>query len=187
MLQIVLENVADSFRAPRRAARRVIDTVKRPEEVAMMFGLSFCISTILMLLTHLIFGIGGGTGSLGFVLTNLMVSAFAFGMLTVFVYMVGRLFGGEAEILEVAAVIAWHSLVTAVFTPLIAGAVNPADAQPGPGFLIQFALVGVVLWLLVNFIAEAHRFQNAWRVAGVMFVGIFLAGLILPFLLSGLI
>lgn len=186
MLQSLLEAAVESYRAPRRAARRIIDTVDRPEAVALMFGVSFCVSAMLMLLTQSAFGADGANGGLGFVFLNLVFSAFGFGMLVGLVYGVGRLFGGEGELIEVAAVIAWHSLVTVFFTPFVASA-GTLDGASGPAFLIQLVCVGVAIWLLVNFIAEVHGFPNAWRVAGVMFVGMFLAGLILPFLFAGLI
>lgn len=186
MLQTILENVVESYRAPRNAARRIATMVRRPEEVALLFGLSFCVSALLLILTQFLFGTDGDAGGLSFVFTNFLIGAASFTILSGLVFWVGRLFGGQGGLMEVAAVIAWHSLVTSIFTPFIAGAAAPGET-PGPAFLIQVGLVGLTLWLLVNFITEVHRFQSAWRVAGVMLAGMFMAGLILPILLAGLI
>ncbi|MEM7525941.1 MAG: YIP1 family protein [Pseudomonadota bacterium] len=187
MLRTVLETAAESFRAPREAARRIAEVFTTLEGVGVLFGLAYCLNAILLTAAQLAFGREGAGGTLSFVVLNLVISGAAFVILTGLVYGCGRLFGGTARLIEVAAVVAWHSLVTVPFTPFIAGGFDPASGEPGPGFLLQLALIGVALWLLVNFVAEVHGFTNAWRVAGVMFAGLFMAGMILPILFAGFI
>ena len=187
MFGTLIEDVIASYRAPRPTVRKVIDRMTGWRDVAMLFGLAFCLSTGIAVLLSLMAGEGGA--GLGFVVSNLMFSAVAYLVAVVLIHRVGALFGGKGEMIDIGAAVAWHSLVTVIFAPLVAAATVPGLAGGAAGFLAlaQLAMVGVVVWLLANFVAEAHGFKSALRVAGGLFAGIFMLGLVLSLILPSLI
>ena len=88
--------------------------------------------------------------------------------------------------MQVAAVVAWHSLVTAPISLFVNPlAMMSPDANPGAGAFIGMALMAFSVWLFVNFVAEVHRFASAWRVAGVMFGALILVAFILTSFVGG--
>ncbi|MEX2520741.1 MAG: YIP1 family protein [Paracoccaceae bacterium] len=187
MLRTIVDSMIMSYRAPRAAVRQVIDAVNGWEAVALIFGVAFCLNTIVALLLAVA---AGQTGAgLGFLLSNLSFSAVAYAVVVLLVHRVGRLFGGVGSLIEIATTIAWHSLVTVIFAPLVAAATLPGLMESAMGFLAvaQIVMVGVVLWLLANFVAEAHRFASAWRVAIGLFGGVFVIAFVLSLLLPNLI
>lgn len=188
MLDQLWANAILTFRAPRRGARFAIDRFDTLERVALIFALAFAANALLMSVRGVLTGedLSGEMGPIGFLVGNLFASLVAFTLMVVMILVIGRLFGGRANLMEVSAALAWHSLVTAAFAPFINPVALMTEAQ-GPGFIISLLLIGVTLWLLVNFIAEAHGFRSAWRVAAVMFGGLFLLGALVPFFLAGTI
>ena len=186
MFGTLIEDVIASYRAPRPTVRRVIDRLDGWREVAMLFGLAFCLSSGIAVLISLLSGEGGA--GLGFLVTNLVFSAAAYALAVVLIHRVGRLFGGKGEMIEVAAAVAWHSLATVIFAPLVAAASAPGlGGAAGILAIAQLAMVAVVIWLLANFVAEAHGFRSVARVAGGLFAGVFMLGLILSILLPNII
>ena len=156
MLQELMKSVIDSFVAPRAAARRVIDNVHDFQGVAVIFGLSFTLSAIVLILKSS-FGAGQGAdfeaagGALPFIISNLIFSAVAFAFVCGVVFGVGRLFGGAGSLLNVAAAMAWHSLITVVFTPFLS---LTALTGKGGGAALPIFIMLFIAWLLVNFAAR---------------------------------
>lgn len=188
MLGTLIEDVIASYRSPRPTVRRVIDRMTGWREVAMLFGLAFCLSTGVAVLFSLLTA-GEGAG-LGFVISNLVFSAVAYLIAVALIHRVGLLFGGRGSAMEVAAAVAWHSLVTVIFAPLVAGGATFAGPEGGAiGILIlaQFVIVVIAIWLLANFVAEAHGLRSALRVALGLVAGFILVGLVLSVLFAGLI
>ena len=160
MTGFLFETLVETYRAPRRAARRVIDTLRTPEQVGIVFGLSAVLSAIFLTLS--LMARGGVDGSiLGVILSNLMLSVAAFAVLVALTYGIGRMFGGTGGVLPVSAALAWHSLATVIFAPFISP--EAMMAPSGAAAFVQLAIVGIVTWLMVNFIAEAHGFKSAMR------------------------
>ena len=170
MLQELVKSVIDSFVAPRAAARRVIDNVQDFQGVAVIFGLSFTLSAIVLLLKT--FFVGGAAidsvgGAFPFVLSNLVFSVVMFAVSCAAVYWIGRMFGGEGSPLNVAAVVAWHSLIIVVFLPFLSAQDFASD--DGVSIFAIF-IVFFTLWIFANFVAEAHRFRSAFKVAAALMV-----------------
>lgn len=216
----VLNAVIDSFRAPRRAARWVIDTFDRPEEAALLFALAYTAGLLMVFLSGMIGAGSGGVMSMG--PEGLLGGFISFVILTgaqiFLIQIIGAAFGGTARPLQLISVISWHGIVTAplnLFLPSLRLSAEEAaefDRLFGPGadpsattdvekaqFLeafvgahaggaFQMVVVGVIaIYIFANFIAEAHGFASAWKVAGVLMAGLFVAALILPMLLGGVI
>lgn len=186
MLQFLISQVVHSFKAPRAAARQIIERVNGPEEVTIVFVLAFCLQAFIMVLLALISGDFEG-GAISSVLGSLLVNIVTFVLLVGIVFGVGRLFGGQGTLLEVAAVIAWHSLITVIFAPFMTP-VASAETTGGASFHpIVFIIMVVVFWLLVNFITEVHRFESVWQVTGVTLGVLMAIGLVLSILIFGAI
>jgi len=186
MLQELIKSMIDSFVAPRAAARRVIDTVQDYQGVAVIFGLSFTLSAIVLILKTYVgaepaanFEAAGG--ALPFIISNLIFSAVAFAVLCGIVFGAGRMFGGVGTFLNVAAVLAWHSLITVVFTPFLSLTALTTDSG---GAIPTVIIMLFIAWLLVNFAAEAHQFKSVWKVAAVLFGMMFIPAFLMT--LAGL-
>ena len=183
MLQELVKSVIDSFVAPRAAARRVLDTVQDFQGVAVIFGLSFTLSAIILIVKAL-FDAEAATdleragGAISAVVSLLIYSAIAFTFVSGIVYGVGRLFGGVGTFLNVAAIMAWHSLITVVFSPFLS--VTALTSESGAALIPVFIMLFVV-WLLINFAAEAHQFKSVWKVAAVMVGMMLIPALLMTF------
>lgn len=111
--------------------------------------------------------------------------------LTFGAHAVGARFGGVASREEIAAVVAWHSLVTAFLAPfnvLGLGAATPDANLPEAFVLFAPFSVGVSIWLFAQYIAEAHRFTRIAPVIGVTLLGFIVLGfvaLLISALLTG--
>ncbi|MEM7544430.1 MAG: Yip1 family protein [Pseudomonadota bacterium] len=183
MLQLLISSVMESYRAPRAAVRGVIDRVDSIEGVAIIFALSFALQAMVLAISALVFGTVEA-GLFGVLAGALTVSALSFAVIVGLAFGIGRMFGGQGSLLDIATAIAWHSLVTVIFAPFLGTLpVGPADqAGANP---IQIVIFVIVFWLFANFIAEAHKFASAWRVAGAM-IGIMLGmGVLLSILIFG--
>lgn len=194
MLLPLIERVAETYRAPRPAMRRVLNGVTGFRDVGLLFALSYCLNSAVIILVSLFASSpaedgADRPGAVAFVLTNLVFTAAAFALVTALVWRVGRALGGQGSLLDIAAAVAWHSLVTVIFAPVIAAAMvsDPGSSVAGILVMAQLAMVIVVMWLLANFVAEAHRFASAWRVAGVLFAGMFFIAFALSIAVSGFI
>jgi len=170
MLQELVKSVIDSFVAPRAAARRVMDNVTDFQGVAIIFGLSFTLSAIILIVKASFSAdaaaeIERAGGALAASLSLLIYSAVAFTFVCGVVFGVGRLFGGVGTFLNVAAVIAWHSLITVVFSPFLS--ISALTSESGAA-MVPIMIMLFVFWLLINFTAEAHQFKSVWKVAAVL-------------------
>ena len=183
MLNDLIRNIVETYSAPRATVRRVIDSVTDLTGVALIFGLSFSLNAIILILRAWLAPEEAGDllgSGLELVLVNLIVSALLFGVMSAVVYGVGRMFGGKGEFLEVMTALAWHNLVTVIFAPFMS--FQSLSGGSGGAFAIQAAMMLVVVWLLVNFVAEAHRFASTLKVAaaiaGLLFFPAFLLSLL---------
>ncbi len=170
MLQELFRTFTDSFVAPRKAARSIIDRVEDFTGVGVIFGLSFTLNAMILLTKSSYApepGLDGemASGAFALIISNLIFSAVLFAMLCGIVYGVGRMFGGTGTLVNVCAALAWHSLITVVFSPFLSLASLSSD---GGGMIGPVLIMLFVIWLLLNFVAEAHRFTSVWKVAAVM-------------------
>lgn len=191
MLRFLAHATLLSFRAPRHGVRLILDNVQGAQGAAILFGLALVALCLMISLEWLFVGppdmsrLPEGTP-----LPNMaqavqgaaLMSVIAFAVLTLFVFGVGRLFGGQGELTDVAVALAWHSLITAVFAPFVS--VSQMMAEGGPAFW-RIGLMLFTSWMLICFIAEAHRFASAWRVGGVMAGVMFALSVFSLFLLRG--
>lgn len=179
MISLLLRLIGLSYRNPRQGMREVHQRVSGYRGALLIFGVAFSASSVMSIFVSLAGGVGGV--ALSNVVVSLLVSLMASVIAIVLIYFIGKMFGGKATPQQVAVMLAWHNMTTAIFAPLVA----IAQISQGGGLIsvILLVMIAFVFWLLANFTAETHGFRSASRVAAVMFV----MGFLLSSLIAGLI
>lgn len=186
MVGFLASMVLLSYRAPRVAMRRVLEMITSFEGVALLFGVSFTVNAVLMLAIAQFAGHGGA--DVGFLIYNFLISLTAYLIAVALIFWIGKAFGGRGRLLDVATAVAWHSLVTVIFAPVVAVATMPGLAESALGLVAvaQIVMIGVIIWLMASFVAEAHGFRNALLVAFTLFGGLFVLGFVASLFLAPL-
>ncbi len=186
MLKTFIDVVVESCVAPRKGFRRVLSYVSGFEAVALIYALSFCLQAILLIVAEQVFATGGAGSNAGSLVASIFFSAISFAIVVALVFWVGRALGGKGSLLDCATAIAWHSLVTVIFAPIISFALLAETGSESAALvLMQLVAMVVILWLMASYVAEAHGFQSTIRVAFTMLAMVFLFGIVLSFLLIG--
>ncbi|MGM0585419.1 MAG: YIP1 family protein [Pseudomonadota bacterium] len=183
MIRDFLLNVLDAYRAPRRSARWILERMPSMPDCLLMVVLAFAIQSLFGLLVARIPGGEGASpadGGLSMRLTELVLQLVLYAALTAGAYAIGRRFGGQAGPDQIAAVVAWHYLVTAFLAPLnlLGARAMTEEGTVSPLFLLIPLSVGISIWIFASFVAEAHGFRKlggvvAASVAGFIALGIF--------------
>lgn len=171
MFEFLASTTLMSCRAPRAAMRRVLDMIDSFEGAALIFGIAFAANAMIILLMAAV--VGARANDLDELLMEFFVGAQAFLASTVAIYLIGRRFGGRGRLRDIAMAMAWFSFATVVFAPVWFLATMPWLVGRTLASVAGIAVAIGSIWLWANFVAEAHRFESALRVAIV--VGIILA------------
>ena len=168
-MQAFAANVLEAYYAPRASARRIIAAGPDPQECFLMVVLAFAVQALVgdawLLMVE-----GGRLPGLGARAFEFMLQVLLFVILVAGVHGIGRRFGGTANQPEVAAVVAWHYLVTAFLAPLNVIGMSAVDSEgAGPAFLLTPISVAISIWLFASFVAEAHGFR---RIGGVILASV---------------
>ncbi|WP_333832111.1 YIP1 family protein [Rubrimonas sp.] len=175
-LKMFLEKLTLGLVRPRAVARAVIDARPDGRERLLIVGLAAAMQGMFWALIGVIApgamggAMAGGLGPMG----QLALASLAFVnyvLVAMLAYFIGRAFGGAGKPSDVAAAIAWHSVLSAALTPVQAMIFRPAlpaaGAESGAGggsvMLLGF-YIGYNLWLLGSCVAEAHGFRSTGRV-----------------------
>ena len=171
-------NMLDAYRAPRPSVRRVIDAAPGVGDCVMMIVLAYAIQALLAGAMALIdpglrrlFRPGDRAPGLEIAVQvgfSFMIAGIAFS--------IGSRFGGSGRPRDLLAAISWHAVATSILAPTLLIVSRPAVAERAPSMFEALAFltgVGLSLWLLAAFIAEAHGFRRTGPVIG----GILLASL----------
>lgn len=169
MLQTIFQTYLQSFLKPRAALREVIDRVDGFDGVLIIVGLASALNAIVIVLAVMLFGAAIDGGALEIALQSLVLGLANFLLSTLVMHGVGKLFGGQATIKDSAVAMAWYMLVSVAFAPFLAVAPPLIDGETAEIGIVHIIIYPLLIWLGVNYIAEAHRFRSAARVAGVMF------------------
>jgi hypothetical protein len=160
MIQAFALNLIEAYTQPRVSARRMMAIAPGPHECFLMVVLAFAIQALVGDAWSLTFGTGGAAGFTAR-LAELMLQVLLFVILVAGVHGIGRRFGGTASQPEVAAVVAWHYLVSAFLAPLNVIGMSAVDGDgAGIAFLLVPVSVAVSIWLFASFVAEAHGFRK---------------------------
>ena len=175
-LKQFLERLTLGLVRPRPVVRALIDAQPDGRERLLIVGLAAAMQGMFWAFIGLVApGAMGGTmaGGLGlFGQLGLATLAFVnYVLVAMLAYFVGRAFGGTGKPSEVAAAIAWHSVLSAALTPVQAMIFRPtlpaaegAEAPGGGSVMLLGFYIGYNLWLLGSCVAEAHGFRSTGRV-----------------------
>ena len=184
MLTFLANTALLSLREPRRGLRLILDNVQGAQAALLLFGLAVVVSCLAIAFVWIVSGPpdfgplpdGVPAPSLNVMIIASVVSAvMEFAVLTGAIFGIGKLFGGKGKFLEIAVAVSWLSMLSSPLAPFLQ--IRPNPEAPLFGVKVwQLGMMFFVFWLLICFIAEAHRFKSAWRVGG-FFLGfaVFLA------------
>ncbi|MFO7857033.1 MAG: hypothetical protein R6V44_17795 [Paracoccaceae bacterium] len=169
MIQAFAANLIEAFTAPRLSARRIMAVAPGPQDCFLMVVLAFAIQALVGDAWALTFGAGEVPGFTAR-LAELMLQVLLYVILVAGVHGIGRRFGGTASQPQVAAVVAWHYLVSSLLSPLNVLGMSAVDGEgAGVAFLLVPLSVSVSIWLFASFVAEAHGFR---RLGGVILASV---------------
>lgn len=189
MLGAVVENLIGGFLHPRASVRRLLAGGHGLDAAIAMVILAFLVREIFFILVP---GVRPGDASFSVVhyALGLVDSLLTFGLFSLMVCYIGRMFGGKATFQETGLAVGWYLLVTSVIMPVVLPAVmsiveaaRAGEEVPGGAAMVVFAASGVMLWLLASYVAELHRFERTWPVLLVI-LGV---SILFSFLFSGLV
>lgn len=187
--------IGEGFLQPKATVRWLIGLKLRFPEIVLVMFLAYLVSQILAMMVpgqirmtsdsviaHHVLGFGQALGMM-FAIGGL-ISGF------------GRACGGKGDFVTSCTIVAWHTLVTSVLTPLAGyglASVQEASEQvaasgappefDGLALMALFTAVAVQFWLLASYVTELHGFRSVMAVIGVMFgvslvIGVLMIGLI---------
>lgn len=177
VLRSFLERLTLGLVRPRLVARALIDARPDGRERLLLVGLGAAMQGMFWGFVGVIApgamggAMAGGLGLFG----QLGLASLAFVnyvLVAMLAYFIGRAFGGTGKPSDVAAAVAWHSVLSAALTPVQAMIFRPqlpldgaAGVGPGGGSILMLGFyIGYNLWLLGSCIAEAHGFRSTGRV-----------------------
>lgn len=160
------ELIADSFRRPRLAARRLYALDPPAGEIWLAMAMVACLETValhaaLAMMPAELAALFGGAEM--HPLLTVLEQLVALMLAALVTERVGALFGGRGTLKRAAAAVLWVSFVSAAFPVL---AVLATMVSPVLAGLLALAAAGWMLWAFASFVAELHGFQ---RLAPVMF------------------
>ena len=182
MIALFGSRVFEGYLAPRRSARRLLQANPGWRSTLTLGLLAFALQVVFSSATNMALRLSGsgpeflsnesfGANAMGSITAQFGQHAGILGLASVLAYWVGRVAGGKGAFWSVAAAVAWHSVVTAFLAPLYAIGFHESGSQSTFGGLIFLflALSAVTIWLLANYLAEAHGFHSAFKVALAIF------------------
>lgn len=178
MIADLLRRMTEGLLAPRASARRVL-LARYGVDVALLFAvLAYAVQAMLQIVIPgartLPEGMSGIPVGMHFV--NLLLQVLIIWILSMAVFGIGRLFGGQGSRSQAFVLVAWHALVTTLLAPLfLLGAAQIQGGEiPAGALFVLFVAGSIYLWVLACFTAELHGFRSPWGVMGVMLAVMFL-------------
>ncbi len=166
--------VAVSLRNPAEAARQILGFAPARGVVWTVLLLSGVLGTLVFLLSDVVSAAPGTFlppgAYLAISLSGAVGSAVA-------VFLVGQMFGGQGQFLDILTVFAWLQMLQVVFQ---AAGFAVGLVVPGLGSIVLFAGLILGLYITVHFIDQAHQLGSPLKAVGVMLA----ASLMMAFVLS---
>lgn len=156
---------------PRKAARSVLDMQFSREILWMMALLVVLLSVLLTYLTMVVVG-GSSVTVLGIAQSPMFLAIFMAANMVFLIFALlwtGRALGGVGALEGFIAVITWLQALL-----LMAQVIQTVLALFSPSLSSTFGVASLVygLWILIQFITEAHGFNHWGRGVAVLFLGI---------------
>ena len=188
MIAAVVENIIGGYVHPRASVRRLLAGQHGMDAAIAMVVLAWVVREMFFIIVP---GVRQGEEgfSLIYYLFGLIDSLITFGLFSLMVCYIGRMFGGKASFQQTGLVVAWYLLVTSIIVPLVVPAVlsiveaaQAGQEVPGGAGIVVVGASAVMLWLLASYIAELHGFGRTWQVLAVL-LGF---SILLSFVFSGM-
>lgn len=171
--------IKEAFIDPRQSAQRILDTQTLDDKNTLLLMVtSYVVGMCLAQLT--LFALDSQTASLPSMqvhIPGLILTALTSILMASLILGVGRYFGGTGEFRDILKVVLWQFFLTSFLTPLETWAQLELPVAPEPGTTLNVAEIsslvigvytfvfGAQLYLLANFIAQAHGFASTRKVA----------------------
>lgn len=184
ILTSLLSLARDTVRDPKEGARRVLALPLPPRAAWDGLALVLILSLLLAYLTTML--LGGSSDPLlpGFAHSPLLAAVIQAGMLVVMIgaiHGVGRMMGGSGTLEGAVRLTAWLQFIMLVLQVI---QVVFLLVLPGVVGLIGLLSVGLMLWLLTNFIAVLHGFRSLMAVFMMILATTFALSFVLVLLLA---
>ncbi|MEM7743956.1 MAG: YIP1 family protein [Pseudomonadota bacterium] len=182
MIADYTKRLIEGFLAPRISARRLLDGGLDWPVLALLFLLGYLVETIM-------FTAFADLGHSGPVVTRhingLIGSMVGTAVLSAIAWQCGRIAGGTASFKDIVLVLCWLQILIALLLPMLMpflfsfleaiqnmqtalqqGEEAEIMGVSGGATAAAFGVFSVWIWLLANYIGEAHGFSSTWRVLG---------------------
>lgn len=173
MIASFLRQMVEGLVSPRASARRVLAADLGLDAAFLFLVLAYALQAILQILLPGVRELPEGMESipLGVHMVNLFVQIAIVGIFAALLHGLGKLFGGTGSRRQAFVIMAWHTLVTVLLTPLfLYGFTTIEDREiPVGTMFLMLACAIVWLWVLAAYAAELHGFRSIWNVFGVIF------------------
>ncbi len=162
-----------SLRRPAEAAMRVQGLLRRPEARGLALAAVMALGAALGVAAELLFGLmtrielGASVPPVKMALIQGGLMVYAAAVMTLF----GRQFGGRGRFGDALSLVIWIEVV------MIAGQIVQLALMvlfPLAAVMLSLVLIGLMFWLLVQFSAALHGFDNLFMVGAavvVVFIG----------------
>ena len=168
---VIRDLVRDTLLRPREAARTIL-AIRWPRDALVTALALLAVLNGIFYAVTLPIEAAAGLPLPAFVHAPLAMAVFAAGLLgfnVLFLLFAGRFLGGQALLDDILAISVWLQTLRLV---LQVGVTMLSFLSPGVAGLIA-AIAGIWgLWVLVHFLAQAHRFASPMRALGAMVLGI---------------
>ncbi|MEW9921919.1 Yip1 family protein [Marimonas sp. MJW-29] len=187
MAETLVPLIQTSIRAPREAARTVLDMGLSRDVLWTALALVAVINTFLI---YFVIEISGPTVPLpGYFQRPLALFVLIAGLTVVYVhamYWAGLAIGGRGSLMDVLALVVWFQVLRALAQVVV---IVTSFLIPPLGALLSLAVAIWGFWIFLNFLATALNLSSPWHAFAVLvisFVGLVLGLGILMALVAGL-
>lgn len=181
--QAFLSLAVQTVTAPREVARLLLSLNLSRQVLGLCFGLVVVLNALVFSVADQLLGETPGGGLLGVPLVFFALQGLTLLATIMFMTWVGAMLGGDGRIDEVAVLLIWLQALR-VLVQAILLVILPISAQLGALIILLTSAAGV--WILINFIDEAHRFDNLFKAGLVLILGIFGMAIALSIVLATL-
>lgn len=180
MNQIAMTLVLRSLTEPRKVARWLMDLHLSREALLTSFALVVVLNTVLFSLSMLLMD-GAMPGLLGRPSIFAFMQVASVGLTIVTFQWAGRIIGGKGQMADMAVLVIWMQALQVLVQALLL-IMMPLSSFLG-GMLVTLTTV-IGLWILVNFINEAHGFGSLLKSAAAVIFGVMGMSFVLSLLLA---
>lgn len=168
--QAFLSLAVQSLTAPREVARLLLSMQLGRDVLTTSFALVVVLNALIFSVADQFLSDTPGAGLLGEPLVFLAMQGLTLLATIVFLTWVGGIMGGTARLEDMAVLLIWLQVLRVAVQ---AALVVILPLAPALGGLIMLLASAAGVWILINFIDEAHGLDNMFKAGLVLIFGIF--------------